>query len=145
MSRSLNKIMLIGNLGRNPDLRHSAKGTAVSTLSVATSSRRKNPQSNEWEDQTDWHKVLLLNQNARWAHETLTKGRTVYVEGAIRYGVYLNKSGFETPYTYILATHIETFGAKNRPNTESPPSQGDESSSLQDSEHRDWLEAYEGD
>ena len=111
MTSSINKVLIIGNLGRAPELRYTPAGKAVATLSVATSSRRKNKQSGDWEDETQWHRVTVLGDSAEWAAQKLDKGRTVYVEGGLRYGS-LENQGVRIPTVEILATHLEVFGAK---------------------------------
>ena len=111
MTSTINKVLIIGNLGRAPELRYTPAGKAVATLSVATSSRRKNKQSGEWEDETQWHRVTVLGDSAEWAASKLDKGRTVYIEGGLRYGSFENQ-GVRIPTAEILASHIETFGPK---------------------------------
>lgn len=118
MTSSLNKVTLIGNLGRDPELRYTPQGKAVATLSVATSNRRKNKQTGEWEDETQWHRITVLDKMAEYAGEKFTKGRTVHIEGSLRYGSYLNKDGVKIPTVEILASHIEPFGAKKAGNSE---------------------------
>lgn len=80
----LNEVRLIGNLGQDPDTRFTTNGTAVTNLSVATSSRWKNKQSGEWEERTEWHAIVLFGQPAEFAGEFLKKGARVYVEGELR-------------------------------------------------------------
>ena len=91
MTQSINKVTLIGNLGKDPELRYTPGGKPVATLSVATSTRTKNRQTNEWEDVTQWHRVTVLGDAAEWAGQKLTKGRTVYVEGSLKYGSYTQR------------------------------------------------------
>lgn len=110
MASSLNRVTILGNLGRDPELRYTNTGKPVATLSIATSSRRKN-QSGQWEDETQWHRVTVLGDQAEWVAQKLTKGRTVYVEGALRYGSY-EKQGVRIPTVEIVASHIEPFGPK---------------------------------
>lgn len=112
MTQSINKVTLIGNLGRDPELRYTAGGKPVTTLSVATSSRTKNRQTNEWEDATQWHRVTVHGDAAEWVGQRLTKGRTVYVEGSLKYGSYVNKDGVRIPTVEILASQVQPFGAK---------------------------------
>jgi len=81
---SLNKVMLIGNLGKDPEVRYTASGTAVASFSLATSERFKN-KSGEWEERTEWHNITLWGRLAEIAGEYLAKGKTVYIEGRDRY------------------------------------------------------------
>ena len=139
MTSSLNKITLIGNLGRAPELRYTPQGKAVATLSVATSNRRKNKKTSEWEDEPQWHRVTLLSEQAEYAAAKLTKGRTVLVEGSIRYGSYENKDGVRIQTVEILATNIEPFGPKK------PSSDGEQSPSPQalSPENEAWVNEFD--
>lgn len=110
MASSLNRVSILGNLGRDPELRYTPTGKPVATLSIATTSRRKT-QARQWEDDTQWHRVTVLGDQAQWVGDKLTKGRTVYVEGALRYGSY-EKTGVRIPTVEIIASHIEPFGPK---------------------------------
>lgn len=146
MTSSINKVTLIGNLGKNPEIRYTPNGKAVATLSVATSNRRKNKQTGEWEDETQWHRVTLLDKLAEYAGEKLTKGRTVYVEGSLRYGSYLNKEGVKIPTVEILGTHIEPFGAKKaNPADGGEAPQGEQGAGAPDmsDENKAWLGEYD--
>ena len=80
---SLNKVMLIGNLGRDPEVRYTAAGQAVASFNLATSEKFKN-KSGEWEERTEWHKITLWARLAEIAGEYLTKGSTVYIEGRLQ-------------------------------------------------------------
>lgn len=95
---SLNKVMLIGNLGKDPELRHTPAGTAVATFSVATSERFKNKQTNEWEEKTEWHNVVLWSKLAETAGQYLSKGKTVYIEGRLQTRKWQDRDG-NTRYT----------------------------------------------
>jgi single-strand DNA-binding protein len=101
VSRSLNKLMLIGNLGADPEVRSTANGTRVATLSVATS-RSWNNQSGERQEKTEWHRVVLWNSKSRQladvAEKYLKKGDRVYVEGRIEYRTWEDREG-KTRYT----------------------------------------------
>lgn len=112
MTQSINKVTLIGNLGKDPELRYTPGGKPVTTLSVATSTRSKNRQTGEWEDVTQWHRVTVLGDAAEWAGQKLTRGRTVYVEGSLKYGSYTNKEGARIPTVEIVTFQVEPFGAK---------------------------------
>ena len=144
MTSSLNKVTLIGNLGRDPELRYTPQGKAVATLSVATSNRRKNKQTGEWEDETQWHRVTVLDKQAEYAGQKLTKGRTVYVEGSLRYGSYLNKEGVKIPTVEILASHIEPFGAKKANGQEGGETgQGEQTPPSMTPENEAWARDYD--
>jgi single-strand DNA-binding protein len=143
MTSSINKVTLIGNLGKNPEIRYTPNGKAVATLSVATSNRRKNKQTSEWEDETQWHRVTLLDKLAEYAGDKLTKGRTVYIEGALRYGSY-EKEGVRIPTVEILANHIEPFGAKKaNPAEGGQAPQGEQGAPDMSDENKAWLGDYD--
>lgn len=102
MSRSLNKVTLIGNLGADPEVRSTGSGTRVATLSVATS-RQWNNQAGERQEKTEWHRVVLWNNNkgsglADVAERYLAKGSQVYIEGSIEYRQWEDREG-NTRYT----------------------------------------------
>ena len=144
MTSSLNKVTLIGNLGRAPELRYTPQGKAVATLSIATSNRRKNKQTGEWEDETQWHRVTVLDKQAEYAGEKMTKGRTVYVEGTLRYGSYLNKEGMKIPTAGILASHIEPFGAKKTDAQEGGEAgHGEQTPPAMSPENEAWAQEYD--
>lgn len=83
MARSVNKVILIGNLGRDPELRYTPSGTPVANFTIATSDRRKT-QDGQWEDQTEWHNLVCWGRRAEVAGEYLRKGSKVYIEGKLR-------------------------------------------------------------
>lgn len=113
---TLNKVILIANVGRTPELRHFPDGTPVATLSVATSKRIKSKETGEYSEQTQWHRVQVVGEDGRWAAENVATGVQVYLEGEIRYGSYIDKATNEKKYTTeILATRIEFFGKKKTP------------------------------
>ena len=109
---SLNKVMLIGNLGKDPELRHTASGTAVATFSIATSERFKNKQTNEWEKKTEWHNIVLWDKQATLAGQYLTKGSTVYVEGRLQTRKWQDKSGNDRYTTEIVGSSLEFLSTK---------------------------------
>ena len=84
MARSLNKVMLLGNLGSDPETRFSTGGTAITNFNIATTRRWRDQRSEEWREETDWHRVVCFGRNAEIASEYLSKGRQVYVEGDLR-------------------------------------------------------------
>jgi len=109
---SLNKVMLIGNLGKDPELRHTASGMAVATFSIATSERFKNKQTNEWEKKTEWHNVVLWDKQATLAGQYLTKGSTIYVEGKLQTRKWQDKSGNDRYTTEIVGSSLEFLTTK---------------------------------
>lgn len=111
MSRGLNKVQLIGNLGNDVDLKYTQGGMAIATLSIATTSSRKDA-SGEYIEKTDWHRVKLFGKTAEIAGEYLEKGRQVYIEGRLEYGKYTNKEGQEVYTTDIIGDDMQMLGGK---------------------------------
>ena len=110
MARGVNKVILIGNLGNDPDVRSTSSGMAVCTLSVATAERRKD-QSGEWQDHTEWHRVKLFGKTAEVARDYLKKGRQVYIEGSLRTTKYTDKNGVERYSTDIVCNDMQMLGS----------------------------------
>ena len=115
MSRSLNKVMLIGNLGNDPEVRSTANGTRVATLSVATS-RQWNNAAGERQEKTEWHRVVLWNNKssglADVAEKYMKKGDRVYVEGRIEYRTWEDKEGKTRYSTEINAREVIMLGSR---------------------------------
>jgi single-strand DNA-binding protein len=116
VSRSLNKVMLIGNLGADPEVRSTANGSRVATLSVATS-RQWNNQAGEKQEKTQWHRVVLWNNSkgsglADFAEKYLKKGDRIYVEGEIEYRTWEDREGKTRYTTEIKAREILMVGGK---------------------------------
>jgi single-strand DNA-binding protein len=109
-SRGVNKVILIGNLGADPETRYSASGTAMCTVSVATSESWKDKQTGEQQERTEWHRVKFFGRLAEIAGEYLKKGRQVYIEGAIRSSKYTDKEGIERWSTDIIANEMQMLG-----------------------------------
>ncbi len=110
MARSLNRATLIGNLGRDPELRTTPSGISVCTISVATTDSYKN-KSGEWQESTDWHSVVLWEGLAERAHKFLKKGSKVYIEGKIKTRSY-EKDGVTKFVTEIRATNLILMAEK---------------------------------
>ena len=108
---SLNKVMLIGNLGKDPEVRYTTSGTAVASFSLATSERFKN-RSGEWEDKTEWHNVTLWGRLAEIAGEYLAKGKTVYIEGRLQTRKWQDRDGRDRYTTEVVADKMQMLGGK---------------------------------
>jgi single-strand DNA-binding protein len=108
---SLNKVMLIGNLGKDPEVRFTASGTAVASFSIATSDRFKN-KSGEWEERTEWHNIVLWSKLAEVAKEYLTKGKTVYIEGRLQTRKWQDREGKDRWSTEIVGDRMQMLGPK---------------------------------
>ncbi len=112
MARSLNKVMLIGNLGADPEIRYTANGTAVANLRVATAENRKNKEG-EWEERTEWHRVVLYSRQAEIAKDYLRKGSKVYIEGRIETRSWEDQSGQKHYSTEIIANDMFFLDTKS--------------------------------
>jgi single-strand DNA-binding protein len=103
MAGSVNKVILVGNLGRDPEVRYTQNNQKIVNLSIATSERWKDRQSGETRDRTEWHRVVIFNENlADVAERFLTKGRTVYLEGQLQTRKWTDQSGQERYTTEIV-------------------------------------------
>lgn len=110
---SLNKVQLIGNCGRDPELRYMADGKAVANVSIATSTRRKDKTTGDVTEDTQWHRVVFYDRLAEIAGEYVKKGRPLYVEGRLKYGKYTDQSGVEKNTCDIVATELQLLGGKD--------------------------------
>ena len=108
---SLNKVMLIGNLGKDPEVRFTASGQAVASFSLATSEKFKG-KSGEWEERTEWHNITLWGKLAEISGEYLTKGKTIYVEGRLQTRKWQDKSGNDRYTTEIVGDKMQMLSAK---------------------------------
>ena len=109
---SVNKVILIGNCGRDPEIRYLPSGQAVANVSVATSSRRKDKNTGESIEDTQWHRVTFYDRLAEIAGEYVKKGRPIYVEGRLKYGKYTDKDGVERNTVDIIATEMQLLGSR---------------------------------
>ena len=110
---SVNKVILIGNCGRDPEVRYLPSGGAVANVSIATTSRRKDKNTGEVIEDTQWHRVTLYERLAEIAGEYLKKGKPVYIEGRLKYGKYTDKDGVEKPTCDIVATEMQLLGGRD--------------------------------
>ena len=106
---SFNKIILVGNLGRDPELRYTPQGTPVCSFSMATNERRKD-KTGEMQDHTTWFKVTLWNRQAETAAQYLQKGRPVYIEGRLRVEEYTDRDGKQRHSLEVNATDMQFIG-----------------------------------
>jgi single-strand DNA-binding protein len=106
----INKVILIGHLGRDPELRYMQNGSPVASLNIATSRRYKNKQTNEMVEETEWHRVSVFGQTAEHCNNYLSKGRMVYVEGRLKTRSYDDKDGVKRYSTDIIADTVQFLG-----------------------------------
>lgn len=109
MARGVNKVILVGNLGNDPEVKYTQGGMAVCTISLATTSVRKDKDGNT-QERTEWHRVKFFGKLGEIAGEYLKKGRQVYVEGSIRYDKYTGQDGVERYTTDIMADEMQMLG-----------------------------------
>jgi len=109
MARGINKVIIVGNLGNDPEVRYAQSGAAITTISVATSESWKDKDGNP-QERTEWHRVKFFGRLAEIAGEYLKKGRQVYIEGSLRTEKYTDKSGVEKYATDIVANEMQMLG-----------------------------------
>jgi single-strand DNA-binding protein len=117
-SRSVNKVILIGHLGRDAETKYTSSGVAKSTFSLATSWRSKDPQTGEWREETDWHNIVLWRQENLANY--LTKGKQVYVEGRLQTRNYEDKDGKKVYVTEVVAQDVVLLGGRGAEAGERP-------------------------
>ena len=123
MARGVNKVILVGNLGNDPDVKYTQGGMAITTLSLATTSVRKDRDGNQ-QEKTEWHRVKLFGKLGEIAGEYLKKGRQVYIEGSLRTNKYTDKDGIERFATDIIADQMQMLGSRQGTSTPNPASGG---------------------
>ena len=109
---SVNKVILVGNLGRDPEVRYSPEGAAICNVSIATTSNWKDKTSGERKEETEWHRVVFYNRLAEIAGEYLRKGRAVYVEGRLKTRKWQNKEGQDVYTTEVIADQMQMLGGR---------------------------------
>ncbi len=112
MARGINKVILVGNLGADPETRYMPSGGAVTNLSIATSESWKDKQSGEQKERTEWHKVAMFNRLAEIAAEYLRKGSQVYIEGKLRTRKWQDRDGNDRYTTEIVADEMQMLGGR---------------------------------
>ena len=112
MARGVNKVILVGNLGNDPEVKYTQGGMAITRVSLATTSVRKDKDGNQQET-TQWHRVTFFGKLGEIAGEYLKKGSQVYVEGEIRYDKYTGQDGVEKYSTDIIANEMQMLGGKS--------------------------------
>ena len=112
MARGINKVIIVGNLGQDPDTRYMPSGSAVTNFTVATNESWKDKQTGEQKDRTEWHKVATFNRLAEISAEYLRKGSQVYIEGKLRTRKWQDKSGNDRYTTEIVADEMQMLGGR---------------------------------
>ncbi|MCR1804015.1 single-stranded DNA-binding protein [Stenotrophomonas geniculata] len=111
MARGINKVILVGNLGNDPDVKYTQSGMAITRISLATTSVRKDKDGNQ-QERTEWHRVVFFGKLGEIAGEYLRKGSSVYVEGSLRYDKYTGQDGVEKYSTDIVADEMQMLGGR---------------------------------
>ena len=111
MARGINKVIIVGNLGADPETRFTTGGSAITNIRVATSESWKDKQTGENQERTEWHRVVLFGRLGEIAGEYLKKGRQVYIEGSLRTNKYTDKDGIERYSTDIVANEMQMLGS----------------------------------
>jgi len=109
---SVNKVILIGNLGRDPEVRYAPSGAAICNVTIATSRQWKNKDSGERQEETEWHRVVFYDRLAEIAGEYLKKGKSVYIEGRLKTRKWTDKDGVEKYTTEIIAQEMTMLGSR---------------------------------
>ena len=112
MARGVNKVILVGNLGADPETRYTASGAAITNINIATSESWKDKQTGENQERTEWHRVVFFNRLAEIAGEYLRKGSQVYVEGSLRTRKWQGQDGQDRYTTEVVATEMQMLGSR---------------------------------
>ena len=112
MARGVNKVILVGNLGADPETRYTASGAAITNIRIATSESWRDKQTGENQDRTEWHRVVFFSRLAEIAGEYLRKGSQVYIEGSLRTNKWQGQDGQDRYTTEIIASEMQMLGAR---------------------------------
>lgn len=112
MAKGINKVILVGNLGADPETRYSTSGSAITQIRIATSESWRDKQTGEQQERTEWHRVKFFGKLAEIAGEYLRKGSQVYIEGSLRTDKYTGQDGIERYSTDIIASEMQMLGGK---------------------------------
>jgi len=115
MSRGINKTITVGNLGQDPETRHTASGAAITNITVATSESWKDKTTGEQQEKTEWHRIVFFNRLAEIAGEYLKKGSQVYVEGKLQTRKWQDKEGNDRYTTEIVGNQLQMLGSRGNP------------------------------
>lgn len=130
MSKGINKAIIIGNLGKDPEIRYTASGAAIANITVATTESWKDKQSGEKQEKTEWHRIVFFGRLAEIVGEYLRKGSQVYVEGRLQTRKWQDQSGADRYTTEIVGNDMQMLGSKqpgeqsgfrDKPNNDEPP------------------------
>ncbi len=124
MARGINKVILVGNLGADPETRYTASGSAITNIRIATTEAWRDKQSGEQQERTEWHRVVFFNRLAEIAGEYLRKGSQVYVEGTLRTRKWQGQDGQDRYTTEVVANEMQMLGGRGGEGNYERPAQG---------------------
>ncbi len=133
MARGVNKVILVGNLGKDPEIRYSPNGGAVANITIATSESWKDKVSGEKQEKTEWHRVVFFGRLAEIAGEYLKKGAQIYVEGRLQTRKWQDKEGKDRYTTEIVANEMQMLGSREGRGAPADHGDFDQSASQQES------------
>ena len=113
MAGSVNKVILLGNLGKDPDIRATSAGSRLASFSIATSTKYRNKETQQLEDKTEWHRVVFFNKPAETIGQYVKKGQQLYVEGRLQTRKWQDKDGIEKYSTDIISDNFTFVGSKS--------------------------------
>ena len=113
MARGINKVILVGNLGRDPEVRYSPSGAAIANVTIATGEGWKDKQTGEMQERTEWHRIVFFSRLAEIAGEYLRKGSQIYVEGRLQTRKWQDKDGNDRYTTEIVANELQMLGGRS--------------------------------
>ena len=122
MARGVNKVILVGNLGRDPEIKYTASGTAIANVTVATSESWNDKQTNERVEKTEWHRVVAFQRLAEIMGEYLKKGSQVYIEGKLQTRKWQDQNGQDRYSTEVVANDMQMLGSRSGEATSQPQS-----------------------
>lgn len=126
MARGVNKVILVGNLGQDPEVKYTPSGTAIANISIATTESWKDKNTGEQQEKTEWHRVVFFSRLAEIVGEYLKKGRQVYVEGRLQTRKWQDNNGNDRYMTEVVASEMQMLG--NRQGDGAPPASRSEPS-----------------
>ncbi|MDH5483797.1 MAG: single-stranded DNA-binding protein [Gammaproteobacteria bacterium] len=135
MARGINKVIIVGNCGKDPETRYMPSGGAVTSLVVATSEQWTDKQTNQKQERTEWHNVTFFGRLAEIAAEYLRKGSQVYIEGSLRTEKWQDKNGNDRYTTKIIASEMQMLGSRSSGGDYSSSQQGQNAPSQQQSQN----------
>jgi single-strand DNA-binding protein len=124
MARGINKVILVGNLGKDPEIRYTASGAAIANITIATSESWRDKTSGEKQEKTEWHRVVFFSRLAEIVGEYLRKGSQVYVEGRLQTRKWQDKDGQDRYTTEIVANEMQMLGGRGDGGGQAPQGSG---------------------